>query len=123
MAAKQPGEYSLEFVSFRYSPGTARSVIVEGNYKGTATGLGVVLGTATLIGGKSGSLGYCSSAYLDNGDQLFGQGTGTYESVGQHGWRTQGSIQSSDGRVIREEGEVDLAKTVVEREDLREMRE
>ena len=30
MAAKQLGEYSLEFVSFRYSPGTAGSAIVEG---------------------------------------------------------------------------------------------
>jgi hypothetical protein len=109
MAAKQVGEYSLKFTSFRYTPGPAGSVIVEGNYEGTATGFEAVMGTATVVGGKSGTLSYCSSVYLDNGDQLLGQGTGTYESIGKNRWRTHGYIHFSDGRTIVEEGEVDLA--------------
>jgi len=109
MAGKQIGEYSLKFNSFRYSPGPAGSVIVEGNCEGTASGFGAVLGTLTAVGGKGGTLGWCASAYLDNGDQLSGMGNGTYESVGKHRWRTQTIIQISDGRTISAEGEVDLA--------------
>jgi hypothetical protein len=109
MAGKQIGEYSLKFNSFRYSPGPAASVIVEGNCEGSASGFGAVLGTLTAIGGKSGTLSWCASAYLDNGDQLYGIGSGTYESAGKHRWRTQTIIQISDGRIISAEGEVDLA--------------
>jgi hypothetical protein len=68
MAGKPIGEFSLKFNSFRYTPGPAGSVIVEGNCEGTATGCGTILATATVVGGKSGTLSYCGSAYLDNGD-------------------------------------------------------
>jgi hypothetical protein len=110
MAGKQVGEYSFAFNSFRFSAGPAGSVLIEGNCEGTATGFGTVLGTLSAVGGgKGGSLGWCASGYLENGDQVFGQGTGTYQSVGKHRWRSQLAIQISDGRTIGAEGELDLA--------------
>jgi len=109
MAGKQVGEFSFKFTSFRNTAGPAGSVFIECNCEGTATGYGTVLGTLTAVGAKGGTLGWCASGHLDNGDQLFGQGTGMFESVGKHQWRTKLSIQISDGRSILTEGEADLA--------------
>ena len=61
------------------------------------------------MGGKSGTLSWCAGAYLDNGDQLSGTGSGTYESSGKHHWRMQLFVQISDGRSVTAEGEMDLA--------------
>jgi hypothetical protein len=51
---KSLGEFSLKFTSFTLTPGPAGSVLTSGNYEGSATGLGTVLGTATFVGGKAG---------------------------------------------------------------------
>ncbi len=107
---KQLGEFSLKFTSFTFTPGPAGSVLTQGNCEGTASGFGTVLGTATFVGGKSGTFSWYSHAHLDNGDQLSGTGSGTYESTGKHHWRAQGFHQNSDGRNLISEGEIDLAK-------------
>ena len=106
---KQLGEFSLKFTSFTLTAGPAGSVLTSGNYEGTASGLGTVLGTATFVGGKSGTLSWCSSAFLDNGEQLMGSGSGTYESTGKHRWRVQGFHHNSDGTGFISEGEFDIA--------------
>jgi hypothetical protein len=106
---KQIGEYSLKFTSLTLSPGPGGSTITQGNCEGTGTGFGTTLGTATFVGGKSGTLSWCATSYLDNGEQISGTGPGTYESSGKHRWRTQGFVQISDGRTIATEGEIDLA--------------
>jgi hypothetical protein len=108
-SGKQIGEFSFKFTSFTLTPGPAGSVVVQGNCEGPATGYGTVIGTLTAVGGKSGTTSWCASAYLDNGEQLSGTGSGTYESSGKHHWRTQGFVQISDGRTVAIEGEVDLA--------------
>jgi len=107
---KQAGEFSLNFTSLTLSPGPAGSVVVQGNCEGTATSFGTVFGTASFVGGKSGTLSWCSSAYLEDGQQLSSSGSGTYESSGKHRWRTLGFLQVSDGRSLISEGEIELAK-------------
>ncbi len=58
------------------------------------------------MGGKSGTFSWCSSVFLDNGEQLSGIGPGTYESIDK---RTQGFAEIFDGRTFAWEGEIDLA--------------
>jgi hypothetical protein len=111
MASGKPkGEYSLKSTSITFSPGPGGSTLAAVNFEGTATGFGAVLGTATFVGDKNGTYSWCAQAFLDNGDIVTGNGPGTFESIGQHKWRTRGIMQLSDGRVIGGEGEVDLAK-------------
>ena len=106
---KQVGEFSLKFTSLTLTPGPAGSIVTQGNCEGSATGYGTVLGTGAFVGGKSGTFSACWAAYLDNGEQLSGIGSGTYESSGKHRWRTQHVIQISNGTSIVNEGEIDLA--------------
>jgi hypothetical protein len=46
---------------------------------------------------------------LDDGEVVRGDGSGSYESVGKHRWRTQGFVQSSTGDSAVNDGEIDLA--------------
>jgi hypothetical protein len=108
-SGKQVGEFSFKFTSVTVTPGPAGSVLVQGNCEGPATGFGAVLGTATFVGGKSGTFSWCAAAYLDNGEQRSGTGSGTFENIGKHRLRTQGFVQISDGRTVASEGEIDLA--------------
>ena len=108
-SGKQIGEFSLKATSLTFTPGPGSSTVIQGNFEGTATGFGAVLGTGTFVGGKSGTFSWCGGAYLDNGDTLAGDGPGTYESSGRHKWRTQGIVNLTDGRSMISEGEIDLA--------------
>ena len=106
---KELGVFSSKSTSLTYLPGPAGSTLVQANFEGTATGFGTIGGTATFVGGKSGTFSYYGAAYLDNGDQLNGSGAGTYESVGANRWRTQFVVHVSDGSALLSEGEIDLA--------------
>jgi len=106
---KEVGEYSHKFTSFTLTPGPAGSIVIQGNCEGGATGYGTIISTLSAVGGKSGTLSWCGAMSLDNGDQLTGIGSGTYESSGKNRWRTQLLVQISDGRTVLGEGEVDLA--------------
>lgn len=110
-SGQQTVEFSLKATSLTFTPGPAGSVIVQANWEGTATGLGATLGTATFVpaGMKSGTYSWCGVSYLDNGDSITDNAQGTIESSGRHKWRTQGIDHLSDGRVMRVEGEIDLA--------------
>ena len=109
-AGKVAGEFSLKAITSTHSPRPAGSVLDQVNWEGTATGFGAVFATATYVGGpKNGTFSWCASAYLDNRDGLTGISQGTYESAGQHRWRTENFMQISDGRRVRGEGEIDLA--------------
>ena len=109
MAAKQVGEFSSKFTTLRICPGPAGSILIQGDSEGTATGLGTIITTATFVGAKSGTYGSVGIAALDNGDALAGSGSGTFDTVGKHRWRTQGCMEMSDGRKVFTEGELDLA--------------
>jgi hypothetical protein len=108
---KQLGEWSCKFTSFTLTPGPAGSIVTQGNYEGPSTGevAGTLIGTATFVGGKSGTFSICVSLFLDDGNELSATGSGTYESSGKHHWLTQGVGQISDGRTITFPGELDLA--------------
>ena len=110
MAGKVIGEFSFKAITSTYSPGPAGSVLDQVNWEGMAAGFGTVFGTTTFVGGsKSGTFSACWVAYLDNGEQVSGIGSGTYESSGKHRWRTRHVIHISDGASIVNEGEIDLA--------------
>jgi hypothetical protein len=108
---KELATFSMTSTSVTYTPGPGGSTITQTNFEGTATGgFGTIAGTATFVGGgKGGSLGYCGAAYMDNGDLLNSNGSGSYESSGTHHWKTQSVLQLSDGSALYSEGEIDLA--------------
>ena len=102
--------FAMTSTSATFRPGPAGAVITAVNWEGTATGgFGAVLGTAEFVGGNSGTLSYCGASYLDDGGQLYLNGSGDYESTGQHRWKTTLILDFSDGSRILGEGEIDLA--------------
>ena len=110
MATGKPiGEFSMKSTSWTLRPGPAGCTLIDGNFEGTATGFGTILGTATFLVGKIGTFTYCGAAFPDNGNIDTATGAGSYESVGKHRWRTVGTLQLMDGRALISEGEVDLA--------------
>jgi len=113
---KQVGELSAKFTSFTFGPGPHGTTILQANVEGTATGLGAVLGTGTFVlahgksGHHSGNYTYHGMNYHDDGEQTTLTGTGTYESIGKHRWRTQAhNAFLSNGQTFAFEGEIDLA--------------
>jgi len=104
-------EFSLKTTSLTFTPGPGGSTLVQGNWEGTATGLGALAGTATFVsaGMKSATYSWCGVAYLDNGDSVTSNTQGTIESIGPHKWRTQAFGHLSDGRAVKVEGEIDFA--------------
>lgn len=106
---KALGEYSMKTTSLTINPGPGGSTLIQGNFEGTASGFGTVFGTATFVGGSSGTSDWCGVAYLDNGETNSATGKGRYESIGKHRWRTEGLLQTADGQTIVSEGEIDLA--------------
>ena len=112
-SGKQISQVSFKFTSITNTPGPGGSVLLQGNCEGPATvggQSGTVLVTTTFVGGgKSGTYSSCSQAYLDDGEVTRADGSGSYESVGKHRWRTQGFVQSSTGQSGVSEGEIDLA--------------
>jgi hypothetical protein len=106
---KETGAFSHKITSTTLLPGPAGSMLSQVNVDGTASGYGTILGTATFVGGKSGTFTGAFSAFLGNGDQMSGTGNGAYESVGVHRWLTQLVVHVSDGTLVYSEGHIDLA--------------
>jgi hypothetical protein len=110
MASGKPiGEFSFKFTSITVKPGPGASTIIEGNYEGTTSVVGTLLGTAAFVGRKSGTYSSYSAAYPDDGEEISGTGAGIYESSGKHCWKTHGFVHLSNGRSVDVEGEIDLA--------------
>jgi|SRR5208283_3319518 len=110
---KALGEYSAKSTSATLTPGPGGSTVTAINFEGTAdrAGLGsaTIVGTATFVGGKSGTFSYCGTAFFDSGETSSAASTGTYESCGKHRWRTVGILHFQDGSSVISEGELDLA--------------
>jgi hypothetical protein len=106
---KEIGQFSLKSTSTRYSD---EGGSVEITYDGTATGYGTVLGTLTLRGEPGAKAGPCSwrgQGFLENGEVVSGMGTGTWEELGKHQWRTRLVVATTDGRTHASDGKLDLA--------------
>lgn len=113
-SGKQIGEYSFKFTSITNTPGPGGSVVQQANCEGTLKAggqSGTILLTGTFVGGgKSGTYSSCGVGYRDDGEVLRSSGSGSYESVGKHRWRTRGVAENSEGLSIATEGEIDLAE-------------
>jgi hypothetical protein len=114
MAGQQIGEYSFKSTSATLAPGPGGSVLVQVNFEGPATvrgQSGTVILTVTFVGGgKGGTFSTCSQSYRDDGEVIAASGSGTYESIGKHRWRTQGFVEGSTGQSAATEGEIDFAE-------------
>ncbi len=106
---KATGEFSFKSTSLRVSPGPGGSTVIESTMEGTASGFGAVIATAAFVGRKSGTFSFCGAAYMDNGETSTASGSGTYESIGKHRWRTDSLVTTSEGQSIIGEGEIDFA--------------
>jgi hypothetical protein len=100
--------WSVKTTSLTYSGGGA---VISANVEGTGTGgLGALLGTAVFVNcPKGGPLSYSGLAYQENGEVLLTSGTGAFESIGGHRWKTSAILELSDGRRMLSEGEIELA--------------
>jgi hypothetical protein len=103
--------FSMKSTSATYTPGAGGSTVTSVNFEGTATGgFGTIAGTGVFVGAKAGTLSYTGVAYMDNGETMFSHGSGSFESTGQHHWKTTGVMDLSDGSRMLSEGEIDLAE-------------
>lgn len=105
---KEIGDFSFKLTSAAYAEDGSG---VQLNYDGEATGFGTVLGTMYGRGEPGAKQGTCScraEAFLDNGDQVVGQGEGTWEEVGKHQGRVRAINHTSDGQSFASDGIIDL---------------
>ena len=110
-SGKKIGDFSFKLTTFLNTPGPAGDVLRQVTWEGPVTGFGTVFVTVTYTGGsRSGTFSNCSTAFMDNGEFAHSIGQGTYESTGQHKWRTNAFFQLSDGRRLSSEGEIDFAQ-------------
>ena len=72
--------------------------------EGTVTGemAGAVLMTLSFktTDMKNGTYTSVAAGFLDNGDVINGEGSGSYESIGPGKWRMRGSDVLNDGSII-----------------------
>jgi hypothetical protein len=82
------------------------------NLEGTATGFGTVLGTLSFFADTQGAAGgrthWVGTAYLDNGDEVYGASHGVWEKSGKHKWRVRGTLPTSTGAVYQTDGVISL---------------
>lgn len=106
---KKIGDFSFKMTSVSYG---GEDAIVEINCDGTADGFGTVLGTLTLCGepgGKSGPARWRGDGFLESGEVVQAVGSGTWEELGKHQWRTRMVISVSDGQTFASDAKLDLA--------------
>ena len=107
------GKFSLTATSFTNFPSEGGVMTATGNMEGEVTGeiTGAILLTMNFKTSdmKNGTYTSVASVFLENGDNLNGEGSGCYESIGAHKWRLRGHDILSDGSIIAVEGEMDLA--------------
>ncbi len=107
---KEIGNFSMNITSTTFSDEGGAAVNVDG----TADNFGTVLGTLTFAGGDpdapNGALSWRGQAFLENGEVLGAVGEGSYQTLGDHRWRTRLVITISDGQIFASDGQLDLAK-------------
>ncbi len=105
---KQMGEFSLKLVTITTSPGPGGLTLLTGNYEGTGE-VGAIFLTATFAGRQSGTFSVTGVSFAKDGEATAATGSGQYEKNGVNHWRTEGTIQRSNGDERVVEGEIDLA--------------
>jgi len=108
------GEFSLNHTGNVYAKNDDGLVTTYASYDGTATGFGSVMGTLAFplpdSGANSGSCSWTGQGFPPDSPWSTSSGAGTWEQVeGRYAWKiSMPSIEISDGRRLRSEGEVDL---------------
>ena len=112
------GEFSLKHIGNAYTKNDEGVVVAYANYEGTASGFGTVMGTMAFplpgSGETSGTCSWTGQGFPPDSPSTTSSGEGSWELVeGKYAWKIRiPSLEISDGRVIRSEGELDLdAKT------------
>jgi hypothetical protein len=71
-----------------------------------------VLGTLSVFrdapGALSGTTSWVGTAFLDNGDEVYGSSEGCWERTGKHKWRVRGLLRTSAGTTYTSDGVVSL---------------
>ena len=113
--SEQIGEFTLKHTGCTFGTNSKGEIVNNNNFVGEATGFGPVWGT--LIGSqpltdtnaRAGECQWVGTAFLDDGSQLGGIGSGTWEkSSDNHKWNLVLNIDLSNGEKHRSEGSMDL---------------
>jgi hypothetical protein len=105
---KELGDFEFKIISNAVEPGPNENVILRLNCEGKVPGGMVVCTVVINKPGKTGEFTVYGVNYHDNGEITTSRGSGRYESIGQHRWRVENDIITSDGRRMRTEGQTVL---------------
>ena len=110
---KEIGSFSLKVTSTAFSDDGTAWV----NCDGTADNFGTVLGTLKFAGGdpnaQTGALSWRGNSFRENGEAVTAVGEGSYETLGNHRWRTRLVISTSDGQTFASDGVLVLADRAI----------
>jgi hypothetical protein len=108
------GEFSYTTTSYTFerTAGSGSQVVI--NLEGSATELGQINGTLTLVvpvpGAQAGPGNYTGAAFLDSGEVIGSTGEGCWQQLdGEQKWRGRGINMLSNGSVLLSDGTLDLA--------------
>ena len=108
------GDFTLNHTGNVYTKNDDGVVVTHANFDGEATGFGRVMGTMAFplpgSGESSGTCSWAGQGFPPDSPSTTSSGEGTWEQVnGKYAWKISiPSLEISDGRVIRSEGELDL---------------
>ncbi len=108
------GEFNSSITSSTYERQSGGGVNVVINLEGTASDLGQINGTLTLLvpgpGQGAGAASYTGASFLDSGEVLGATGEGCWQQLdGEQKWRVRGLNVISNGDVVLSDGTLDLA--------------
>ena len=113
--SEQIGEFTLKHAGCTFRTNSEGEIVNNNNFVGEATGFGPVWGTLissqplTDANAGAGECQWVGVAFLDDGSELGGLGSGTWEkSSDNHKWNVVLNIDLSNGEKHRSEGSMDL---------------
>ena len=113
--SEQIGEFTLKHAGCTCGTNSEGEIVNNNNFVGEATGFGPVWGTLisaqplTDANAGAGECQWVGVAFLDDGSELGGLGSGTWEkSSDNHKWNVVLNIDLSNGEKHRSEGSMDL---------------
>ena len=113
--SEQIGEFTLKHAGCTFGTNSEGEIVNNNNFVGEATGFGPVWGTLissqplTDANAGAGEGQWGGVAFLDDGSELGGLGSGTWDkSSDNHIWNVVLNIDLSNGEKHRSEGSMDL---------------
>ena len=113
--SEQIGEFTLKHAGCTFGTNSKGEIVNKNYFVGEATGCGPVGGTLissqplTDTNAGAGECQWVGVAFLDDGSQLGGLGSGTWEKLSDnHKWNMVLNIDLSNGEKHRSEGSMDL---------------